>query len=204
MIRKIIISTIIIITTAISINAATSATGLLDAAADRLARSKSIVATYRIKADGQTLKGNIVVSRDKFTIDAASIRSWFDGTTQWTYMADVNEVNVTEPTPEEIAQVNPFAIINNFRKAYKSSIISSSGGNTTIRLEPKSPSKEIKNITISIDDRTFFPSRIVITTSTGSTMTIDILSISEGQIMPDSYFRYDKKILPGVEVIDLR
>ena len=103
---------------------AESADALLKSAAEKLNCAKSINASYRISAEGQTMKGYLTVSKNRFIIDSPQMKSWFDGKTQWTYSAEMGEVNITEPTDDELAQVNPFAILNTFRTKYKSPLTS--------------------------------------------------------------------------------
>lgn len=185
-------------------SAAATPDALLKSAADRLNSAKSLVASYRVTAEGHTMKGELVVAKEKFKIEAPQVKSWFDGKTQWTYSAEIGEVNVTEPAAEELSQVNPFAIINAFRANYRSKAIKTTGDVQLIEMIPLKKGGNISKILLTLNTRTLYPSKIVIYTDSGTPMTIDILSVSEGQLLPDNFFRFDAKKFPGVEVVDLR
>ncbi len=183
---------------------AASADALLNKAADRLRGCKSVTADYTVTADGRSMNGTITVAGDKFVIDSRDLKAWYDGKTQWTYSAEIDEVNVVEPTEEELAQVNPFAIISAFRSLYTQRLLSTTGGMSTIELLPKEKGRDVKKIIITLSDSTFFPSKVVIYMVSGSVLAITVKSVSEGMALPDSHFRFTPARMPGVEVIDLR
>lgn len=183
---------------------AESADALLKSAAEKLNHAKSINASYRISAEGQTMNGYLTVSKNRFFIDSPQMKSWFDGKTQWTYSAEMGEVNITEPTDDELAQINPFAILNTFRTNYKSQILKAEGNTQLIEMTPVNKKNAVSKLLVTIDKRTLYPSKIVIYTDGGSPVTIDVTAVSEGTLMPESSFRFDAKKFPGVEIVDLR
>ncbi len=183
---------------------AESADGLLKSAGEKLNSAKSINASYRVSAEGQSIKGALTVAKNRFVIDSPQLKSWFDGKTQWTYSAEIGEVNITEPTDDELAQVNPFAILNTFRTKYKSQILKTDGNSQLIEMVPVNKKSTITKLLVTIDRRTLYPSKIVIYTDGGSAVTIDVTSVSEGTFLPESQFRFDPKKFPGVEIVDLR
>lgn len=187
----------------VAANAASSA-NILSKAAEKLAAAKSVSADYTVTADGRSMNGNITVAGQKFMLDSREIKSWYDGKTQWTYSSEIGEVDITEPTAEELAQVNPFAIINAFRSNFNPRTVSETPGAVTIELLPKKSGGDIKKVLLTLELSTFFPSKIVITLASGSVLTITIKAISEGMKLPDSFFRFSPSALPGVEIVDLR
>ena len=58
------------------------------------------------------LKGN------RFYLNSGGIQSWFDGTTQWSYLESSEEVNVSNPTPEELQTINPYALLSIYKSGY--------------------------------------------------------------------------------------
>lgn len=64
------------------------------------------------KAGKLKLKGN------KFTLSTEELELFFDGKTQWTLMKELNEVSISEPTKEEMLQLNPILIVNEFGKTH--------------------------------------------------------------------------------------
>ena len=52
--------------------------------------------------NSQQISGTIVLSANRFYLESSELKVWFDGKTQWAYMKENNEVNITEPTTEEL------------------------------------------------------------------------------------------------------
>ena len=55
------------------------------------------------------------------------MKTWFDGHTQWSYVASADEVNVSEPTQEELQTLNPYAWLSLYKQGYRLKL-SSVGG----------------------------------------------------------------------------
>ena len=47
---------------------------------------------------------------------------WFDGKTQWTYVKQNGEVNISNPTAAELQAINPYNFINLYKKGYKAEL----------------------------------------------------------------------------------
>lgn len=182
-----------------------TATDILSRAAAKYKSLQSISATFRMTAGGQTGTGSLTVAGNRFAISTRELSTWFDGKTQWTYSPSAAEVNITEPTAEELQQVNPFAIINAFSKSYKATF---DGARTAkscrIRLTPVNPRSDIASVIITINTSTLFPSRIVVTDRRKQTTDITVTSIAPGGKRAVSDFRWNSRQHPGVEVVDLR
>lgn len=182
-----------------------NADALMTLMANKIKAMKSVDVTYSLRADGQNSSGTLVMNGDKFHISSDDVMVWYDGTTQWSYSAVTNEVNVVEPTPEELVAVNPFIIISSFRKAYNASVIKSSGNIREVRLLPKSKNgNEISEVMLSINEKSALPTDITVVTSGGTRLDIHIKSIKSGTNYPHSTFVFNKKLLPKAEIIDLR
>lgn len=183
---------------------AETATSILDRASAKIRSDKSIAATYTISADGHLQSGTLTIAGDRFILTSPQISSWYDGKTQWTYSTQTGEVNITEPTPEELQQVNPFAIINSFRKLYKASLLKSPATEKKIKLTASNPKSDIKSVVLTLNASTLYPTAIELTMSNRRTVTIHVTSTKSGGALPVSDFRFNSKKYPGVPVVDLR
>lgn len=183
---------------------AETAIDILDRASAKFKNEKSIQAAYTISAEGHKQSGTLIVAGDRFIIDSPQISSWYDGKTQWTYSVQTGEVNITEPTPEELQQVNPFAIINSFRKLYKADIVKSSAAEKIVRLTANDPKNDIKSVLLTLNASTLYPVKIDLTMSNRRTITIQVTSVKAGGTLPISDFRYNPSKYPGIPVVDLR
>lgn len=166
---------------------------------------KSVSATYDMTVDSEHMSGTLVMSADKFHLSSDQIMAWYDGKTQWSYSADTNEVNIIEPTPEELVAINPFVIISSFKKSYKPVLLKSESGTYKIRLTPILPKgAQITEAVITLNAKSFLPSYISITLDSGNKLNIKVKSIKTGVNYPHSTFVFNKKMLPKAEIVDLR
>ena len=196
--------TAILLILAVSLNAAvpvTSPEEVIASAAKSFKNAKSVTAPYSMTMDGNTVKGEAVISGDKFRITTPVMSIWYDGRTQWTYSSSTGEVNVTE----ELQQINPFAIINSFRSSYKARMISSTSSSCKIEFTPvNSRGAQILKATITFNASTHMPVDIALTLDNGAQVSIKVGTVKTGISYPASTFVYDKSKYHDAEIIDLR
>lgn len=190
---------------ALCVGAASSGGALLQRCAAKIKSAPSLSVTYTVSADGNTAEGLLVLQGEMFTISTPGMVSWYDGKSQWTYSDQIGEVNVISPTAEEVQQINPFAIVKSFSSSYSSEQVkSSSAGVTTLRLTANNRKSDISSADVTINDKTLYPTRILLTMSNRQKVTINIKNVKAGGKLPVSNFRFDAKRYPNVQVIDLR
>ncbi len=184
--------------------AAESAADIIAKAADKFTSAPSVSVYYSMTTDGGTATGEMLFAGQRFHISAPQLLTWYDGTTQWTYLPQENEVSISEPTAEELQQVNPFSVISTFRRGYDAKIVKSDKTSRTITLTARQASAEIRSATITLTNATMLPSSIDLTMKSGQKMSITITSISVGKSVNINAFRFPSKRYPGAEVVDLR
>ena len=62
--------------------------------------------------------GTIQLKGEKFVLKASEVITWFDGKTQWSYVVRNDEVNVSNPTQEELQQINPYTFLYMYQKDF--------------------------------------------------------------------------------------
>ena len=177
---------------------------MLNEAASKIERSQSVNVTCAITADGQTTPARLTMSGARFVMQSAPMAVWFDGRTQWTWSAATNEVNITEPTPQELAVINPLSLIASLRKGYHVSVVRTTSTTKTLRLTPRTDSGDIASAEITLKTASLEPKEIKIVYSSGAKMVITVNSFTVGKKLPDSSFRYSATLHPDAEIIDLR
>lgn len=203
--NKSLLTLLIVLAAALPAFSADNAASVLDNTARRIRTAKSIKASYSLSSPGSgTASGTLTLAGDKFVMTSGDMSIWYDGTTQWVYVKADNEVNITEPTADELQQVNPFVIINTFRQNYTAKTLSYAGATKKISLTAKSSKSDIRSATVTISTSTGMPTEISLTMASGQTATIKISSLTTGQQLPVSTFRFPKASYPGAEIIDLR
>ncbi len=202
---KLIALLIITLTAATNILAAESDAQLLDRAAKTISTSPSVTAKYVLTTfDGAKSQGAITLSGNRFLMENNEIKVWYDGKTQWSYMPSTQEVNITEPTAEELQQINPIMIIKSFKENYSLHPSKSTSTESTIILKAKKANAEIPMVTVTLNKSTSLPSSITLKMASGQSGSIKINSITIGKKLSDPSFRFQASKYPGVEVIDLR
>lgn len=182
-----------------------SASEALEKVADNIGGAPSVKCHF-ILTDGQaSSKGTLVISKDCFQISTDGYQIWYDGKTQWSLDESEKEVTVSEPTPAELEQVNPFAVLGSFRRAYDASYAKVSvPGSTTILLKAKSTKAQISSVEMTINSKTYVPTKIVISSDGNRKTTITVSSVVKGEKLPGATFKFDSGKYPGVEVNDMR
>ena len=72
---------------------------------------------------GGSQQGELWLKGDRFYLNCGGVESWFDGKTQWSYVASNEEVTVSTPTPEELQSINPFALLNQIQTQFHSQYV---------------------------------------------------------------------------------
>ena len=157
---------------------------------------------------GESFEGTIQMKGDKFTLVTPDALTWFNGTTQWTYVERNDEVNVTNPTGEELQFTNPALLLNSYKKgftaAYKGESTAPNGKAAyDVELTPKKKGDIVK-VELQIEKYSNFPARITVTSKNGVSSTIQISQLKTGINQPDRFFVFNEGDYPDVEVIDLR
>ena len=155
----------------------------------------------------ESFEGSIVMKKDKFVLKTSDVSTWFDGKTQWTYMPRSKEVNVTTPSGNELRDINPMLILQDYSKDFNVSYIGESTSANAksahdIMLTPKKKD-DIEKIEIQIEKNTSLPVKLVVTMRNDirSTVTIKDIKASNPQ---ENIFTFPEKDYPGTEIIDLR
>ena len=145
---------------------------------------------------------------NKFKIETEAVDIWFDGETQWVLMKEVNEVNISNPTGQEIAAISPLALLGMYKNGYTLKAPRSktvNGKNVQwIEMVPVTGNRDFKAVSVAIDKITNTLIQVVLTMNNGMKNTIDITRYNANHRFDDAAFRFDQSRYPAVEMIDLR
>ena len=152
-----------------------------------------------------TQQGTLWVKGEKFVLECGGVKSWFDGKTQWSYVPENKEVNISSPTPEEIQSVNPYILVTMYRNGfnYQFKGQSSRGGKTGNEIILKPTSRlDIHNFILLVSDDNI-PLYIGVDMVNGHYEEFVVKSFKE-KSLSDDFFQFDMDSYPDAEVIDLR
>lgn len=190
---------------------AQNGTAALDKVVEKFRRSGGIAAAFTLTASNalnepiDKQSGTIKLSGNKFYWTTPTMTVWYNGQLQWAYVKATDEVNLTEPTPAEIAAVNPYILINTYKQNFDVKALKSKNSQErTAELTPKKKGTAIERVIITIDAASWTPRSFRIQYSDRTSSTIALSKYVTGQNFPESTFVFDKKQFPQAEVIDLR
>ncbi len=158
-------------------------------------------------ADGASA-GSIRLKGNKFVLNAGGLRTWYDGRTQWTYLEQTNEVNISEPTEAELQMLNPYAWLDLYKQGYSLALDAATavqGVYKVVMTTSDTQRRDLQSIVVMIDRTSFQPKVISIAGHGGRDVTvISIDTFVARQDFPDSLFAFDRSSYPDAEVVDLR
>lgn len=192
-----------------------AAEDLLKKAAQTYELSHGVAAAFSIRntdANGQILseiEGRIALQDARFVLEVTDeMKAWFDGRHLWTYLPDIQEVNLSEPTQEELLLMNPVNVFLLYQHGYNCTMLGErqKGQQSLcgVALRPQDPQAEISSIEVYFDKKTLQVSSISIRNANQSQSIIIITEYQPNQNYSEVFFLFPQKDYPKVEVIDLR
>ena len=107
---------------------ATQARKILDKTAAIVGRKGGASANFSVSGKYGNSSGTISIKGNKFNARTSQAIVWYDGKTQWTYMKNSQEVNVSTPTEAQQQSMNPYKFINIYKNGFKLGMKNVSGG----------------------------------------------------------------------------
>ncbi len=189
---------------------------ILDKTAEAFRKAGGVKADFTVKAVTNGLvegveNGTIQLKGEKFVLKTSDITTWFDGKTQWSYVTKNDEVNVSNPTREELQQINPYTFLYMYQKgfSYKLGATGTYRGKAVweVVLTAGNGNKrqELEHVTLFVTRDTYEPLYISLQQRGRQTRNeITVTSYQTKQNYADQIFVFDKRQYPHAEVIDLR
>ncbi|WP_373727535.1 LolA-like putative outer membrane lipoprotein chaperone [Bacteroides heparinolyticus] len=181
---------------------------VLDRTAETFKKSGGVKISFTVRAPGGSSTGTIRLKGDKFLLESDGATTWFDGHTQWSYLSSSDEVNISEPTPEELQNINPYALLSLYERGYRLKM--GEVDNPRLKslykvvLTATERKTNLQCIILYVTKDTYRPTHVSMAQRGGDAAVIIINSYQTGETYPDSLFVFDKKAYPTAELIDLR
>ncbi|MCF0198068.1 MAG: hypothetical protein HUK02_01930 [Bacteroidaceae bacterium] len=185
---------------------------VLDATAAHLQQAGGMTLQFtatqlRGTAPVESQSGTLILQGKKFQMTTPEMLTWFDGKTQWTKLADDNEVNMTEPTDAELQAINPYLFLSVYKKGFKYKLangeLSNGQQGYKVYLTATSKKQEIQGIFLEVDQQ-YNPVRVSMRQGKDQWVRIVITSFKSGQHHADTRFKFPSKDFPTAQIIDLR
>lgn len=190
---------------------AQNGTAALDRVVEKIRRSGDLSAAFTLTVynalnepvDKQS--GTIKLSGDKFYWTTPAMTVWYNGQLQWAYVKASEEVNLTEPTPAEIASINPYTLITTYKQNFNVKALKAKNSQQRVaELTPKKKGTQIDRVVLTVNASNWMPQSFQIYYSDRTHSTIALSRLVTGQNFSDATFVFDKKQYTKAEVIDLR
>ena len=147
------------------------AKSILDKTAEAFRKAGGVKADFTVKVITDGLiegveHGTIQLKGEKFVLKTTDIVTWFDGKTQWSYVAKNDEVNVSNPTQEELQQINPYTFLYMYQKgfSYKLGTMKTFRGKAIweVVLTAKDKAQDLERITLYVTKEGYEPLYILL------------------------------------------
>lgn len=160
-------------------------------------------------AKRETYSGNAAYRNGLYKMDIMGQVVFSDGKTNWTYLKDAEEINITTNTGNTNVMTNPKALLHNYKDNYKVNYISDKFEKNRALVEydlipKKIEDKKFSKITLKIDKAKKQIYSIRYVGKDGMNYLIEIYKLVENPTIADSEIKYSSSLFPGAEVIDMR
>jgi outer membrane lipoprotein-sorting protein len=163
--------------------------------------------TNDVEKVNEEFKGKITVKGDKFRLVLPEQEVINNGSTIWTYLPEAKEVNIDNYDPNS-EDVNPSKIMDIYKKGFKYLYLQdkTEGGVVCeeIDLVPEKKDAQYFKIKMLINKKDKSIHSWTMFDKGGNKYKYTITKFTPNVKVDDTFFTFDPKKYPGVEVVDLR
>ena len=190
----------------------TKAEALLDKAVSAIKADAGVQMGFTIimnDASGEEIfddKGTLKMDGEKYVLLTDGMKLWCDGTTQWSYLAQNNEIYISEPNADDARAFSPVHLMELYKHGFKCAIDGklSTAKENAVTMTEIARGNDIKRVTVLLDKQNSLPVRLVVCYENGSTANITVDSYKSKCRFTNKEFRCREKSFPGAEVVDMR
>ncbi|MCE6992253.1 outer membrane lipoprotein carrier protein LolA [Dyadobacter sp. CY323] len=182
---------------------------ILDAMSNRYQKIKSFKATFTYTPKGEKpLKGEATVKGLKFRLKMAGQEIFNDGKLMATYIKETNEVNLQDFDPTSSGDLDPTRIYSAYKKGFKYAFLKEKKEGAklleVVELTSTNKNSQVDKVQIEVNKADKSINSWKIFQKNGQEVTYTVEQFQPDVTVADSYFAFNSKQYPGVEVVDLR
>ena len=179
---------------------------LLDKTSNRIATDSGVETGFlsKIYRNGgleSSTHGRLLLKGKKFVLETEDMKTWYDGKYQWSFIFEMEEVNVSEPTQDELNEINPYELLNLYKRGYSSTYIDSAS--RVVLLQTKDKKNNLQEIKLWISPQ-YEPNKIEVYTKDSRRIIIEVQSFRSNLNLSPTDFHFNEQNYPDIEIIDLR
>jgi chaperone LolA len=203
---KNILACLLLLFAAQAVSAQNNADAIIRVLVDQIKSHKNVemAFSYQIGADknlSESQKGHAWLQGEAYKTEMADQQTISDGKTIWLYLIDDEEVMVSNAS--EGTDNTPLKILTSLDKSYVASLTNiDAKGIATIELA--NPKGQYKRVTLKINTKKTELKSADIYMEDGNKVSITVEEMKYDQKLDDSFFTFDAKKHPKVDVIDMR
>ncbi len=188
---------------------------ILETVSKKVNGMKSLKADFALNLTGgkggkvtDSKKGSISLKGQKYHVLLSGQEIICDTKTIWTYTRETKEVQVSNYNPAE-QTISPAKLFTNFydkeyKYSYKGEKKEKAKTYDLVELEPVDKTKQFSKIELMVDKSTSLIAGGNIFEKNGNKYQYTVSNYKPNADIPDTYFTWNPKEHPGIEVVDLR
>lgn len=186
---------------------------ILDKVSEKTKSNSSITASFDFIMENkevdlkETNQGTIIIQGEQYKLSINGFDILCDGKTQWTYMPDAGEVNISEAGFDDDGSINPATIFTIYEKGFNYTYLGKFTNNTKqiykIDLTP-TEENDFSRVILEVDQNTYQILGAVLYGTDNNLYTIRVNTMNTTKTYPVSTFVFNTEANPKVDVIDLR
>lgn len=171
--------------------------------------SVGFTATLENKRTGEKTenKGTLAMKGEKYVLDVNDMVTYHNGKEVAVWQKRHNEVDISDPDPEEEGDLSPKKIFSAYNEGYRLRMLGDVKVGTSVCCEVDlypTDKTSIVRIRLTIDKSTKQLKRFWQQNKSGETLTVTIDRYETNKAMVDDMFTFDASKHPDIEVVDLR
>lgn len=183
---------------------------ILDKVSEQTRSYKSITTDFEFIMENKEVdirevnSGQIILQNNNYKLNLNGVKIYKNDKTQWTYMPDAEEVNISEAVSDENDYMNPANIFTMYENGFSYKLIGKTpSGNYKIELTPDEIN-EYSRITLEIINDSYQIDKAIMNGTDGNTYIINLKNWDVSKEYPETTFKFNTEEHPSVNVIDLR
>ena len=181
---------------------------ILDKVSQKTASYSNIEAHFtnsiisEIAGINESQKGVLFLQGDLYRLELEDQTIISDGESNWIYLIDEKEVQITEVEDEE-ESMNPSNMFTIYQEGYKNQFVSETSKNYIIDLIPEERGSFIK-IELLISKKEMRIAGFTLFDKNGGSYAYDLQLFKVNQTFEEGFFQFNTSAHPDVDIIDLR
>jgi outer membrane lipoprotein carrier protein len=173
--------------------------------APSVSMSFKMISTDLTENRSDTVKGTIILSKDKYMLNMGDNLVWYNGETNWNYLEAEKEVTITKPDKKDNSfQNKPSLIFSMYKTGYKSRLIEEKSDLYIIDLYPEDVKNDLIRVRLDIKKSDLSLKSLEYKRRDGLVITLQVLEYNLKQKPSADTFVFQPEKFKGVEINDMR